>query len=156
MLPPILIPTATWTFLALMSRARTSGIETWVTGSLNEVASCRVREWACGRRLWEILPWAVAAEKADLNSDGFLDLVLTRRTDEDLVLLGQASGGFRESAASLGMHTSYHLVLADLNADSHIDVYVCGGASEPDVIYWNRGDATFSFLINQTLQPPPK
>jgi hypothetical protein len=80
---------------------------------------------------------------ADLNGDGWLDLV-TSNSDSVLVLLGDGMGDFHQAVAYHGRNGS--VVLADFTGDGRLDVAVADGYSNDVAILPGRGDGTLSLL----------
>jgi hypothetical protein len=100
----------------------------------------------------DILPsTAWHAEFADVNNDGFLDLLVTKGNveaqtdhaslDPSNLMLGQADGSFVEGAEAAGI-VSYHrargAALVDLNLDGLLDIVVVNRV-EPVTVWRNVG-----------------
>ncbi len=97
----------------------------------------------------------IGLSAADVDADGFVDL-LTRDGDRgDLVLLrGDGSGEFREDGRiPLGERGSGPLLTADLDADGDLDVLV-GDPDAPRITAWRRRDGDFAPPIDVALTAP--
>jgi hypothetical protein len=90
--------------------------------------------------------WANTSDAAiaDLNHDGYPDVVATGYKDGDwssAVVLGSAAG-FEEPDYIPALDLSFEL--ADINVDGHIDIVGAGGNSEGAGIWHGRGDGSFA------------
>ncbi len=83
-------------------------------------------------------PGAIAA--ADLNGDGFIDLVVANFPDNNLtVLMGNGDGTFTPTRASpLTGHGPQGIAIGDFNGDGNLDIAVT-----------NSTDSNLSILLNQ-------
>ncbi len=78
-------------------------------------------------------------EAADLDRDGFLDIVAIDERRGVAVYFGQQDGKFSSSVAiDNGKVTPYALAVSDLNGDGRIDIIV-GNVEAPSTIYFNDG-----------------
>ena len=67
--------------------------------------------------------YSVAVAAADLNGDGFLDLVTTNYSSENIsILLGNGDGTFRTHADFPADNGARGLVVADFNGDGRLDL----------------------------------
>ncbi len=79
------------------------------------------------------------AETADLDADGFLDIVAIDERKGVAIYFGQKDGTFSPSVAiDNGNVTPYALTVGDLNGDRRIDVVV-GNVEAPSTVYFNDG-----------------
>lgn len=87
---------------------------------------------------------AYAVSSADLNDDGFLDLVSSGTSGRMTVMLGNGNGTFlaARSYVAGGSTGPDSLVLADVNNDGIADVLVATSSSRVEVLLGN-GDGTF-------------
>jgi hypothetical protein len=73
------------------------------------------------------LPSASSVAVADLDADGDLDVVLSRATGlEDLILRNQGDGTFRAEALPDSEPESLTVTVADFNDDGRLDLFVAG------------------------------
>jgi hypothetical protein len=103
-------------------------------------------------------PFVGNVEFADLNQDGYLDLVLCRSLDPRQynhragsrvrIRFGGPHGFFDRPPIELPANGGLDLIVADLNHDGSLDIGVAqysGGLRTdlPFVIFWNQGGGTF-------------
>ena len=82
---------------------------------------------------------------ADLNNDGWLDLVVPQiRSERSFVLWGGPEGFSMERSQVLPVHRGASARAADLTGNGFLDLVIGGGAPSPDIphdsfayIYWN-------------------
>ncbi|MEP6820385.1 MAG: VCBS repeat-containing protein [bacterium] len=88
------------------------------------------------------------ASVGDLDSDGYLDIVLAKGRHwplVDLVLLNDGKGHFdRRHNVSDRADRSYTAALADLDGDGDLDLVVGNDAPDEKVIYFNDGKGHFT------------
>lgn len=88
--------------------------------------------------------WSDGLELADLNEDGFLDIVISGSTitaDVSTVYINDGSGNFNELVGP-NLITEGLLELFDANGDNHIDILLM--RSDSTVLYLNDGAANFT------------
>ncbi|HEV8131398.1 MAG TPA: VCBS repeat-containing protein [Acidobacteriota bacterium] len=79
------------------------------------------------------------AEAADLNGDGFLDIVAIDECRGVAIYFGQKDGTFSAGVAiDNGKVTPYALAVSDLNRDGKVDIVV-GNVEAPSTVYFNDG-----------------
>jgi hypothetical protein len=79
------------------------------------------------------------AEAADLDGDGFLDIVVIDEARGVAIYHGRKDGSFANALPlDNGKVTPYALTVADLNRDGTIDIVV-GNVEAPSVVYFNDG-----------------
>jgi hypothetical protein len=90
------------------------------------------------------VPYAIAT--ADLNSDGFLDLVVANSSDNALTLLMGNGDGTFTPATSLPVtgNSPSGIVIGDFNGDGNLDIATT-----------NSADNTVSILLNQNCSSAP-
>lgn len=82
---------------------------------------------------------------ADINNDGFPDLVVVaRQSDGVSILINDGSGMFPTQTHHAVGDAPYSVILKDLNADSLIDIAVSNGAQDSVSILLGLGDGTFA------------
>jgi hypothetical protein len=82
-----------------------------------------------------------SAALADLNGDGFLDIVNANIGEPNGIYLGDGSGGFGQGTSVGGSEESYALALLDVEQDGDIDVVVAN-VRGPNELYRNDGSGT--------------
>jgi surface antigen len=88
-------------------------------------------------------PTAIAV--ADLNGDGYPDLIVTNGGDGTVsVLLGNGHGAFTTKSIVATGKLPLSVATADFNGDGHIDVAVVNAGSATLSILHGKGDGTFS------------
>jgi hypothetical protein len=81
------------------------------------------------------------AEAADLNGDGFLEIVAIDERRGVAIYFGQKDGAFSAGLAiDSGKATPYALAISDLNQDGKIDIVV-GNVEAPSTAYFNDGSS---------------
>src|SRR6266496_1625601 len=79
------------------------------------------------------------ADAADLDGDGFLDIVEIDERRGAEIYFGQKDGTFSAGMAlDNGKVTPYALAVSDLNLDGKIDIFV-GNVEAPSTVYFNDG-----------------
>lgn len=101
-----------------------------------------------------------SATIADLNKDGFLDLIFPDADTENLELFWGASEGFSQDRHTvLKIHSASHVEVADLNGDGWLDL-IMGGIYDPKsfgrpmrhlILLWG-GPQGFSLERSQQLE----
>jgi hypothetical protein len=72
----------------------------------------------------------VALELADLNQDGFMDIITANNSDNDVsILLGTSNGTFAEAAVTVTGGRASALAVVDLNDDGALDLAVADQAN---------------------------
>jgi hypothetical protein len=102
-----------------------------------------------GRTIGDMFAWKVAL--GDIDHDGDLDAVFANLDSSDggapnQVWLNDGTGNFSDSGQALGNARSHGVVLADVNADGHLDALVAnyGTSGEGNRVYLNDGTGTFT------------
>ncbi|MFT4838708.1 MAG: hypothetical protein ACI9V9_000616, partial [Oleispira sp.] len=109
----------------------------------------------------------------DMDNDGDLDMYqVNQLPDKKLILVNEIpreqfnlfrdklyrndNGKFNEVAnqAGISSNVSYGLSISasDFNNDGWTDLYVANDYAEPDFMYYNNGDGTFTNVINEKLK----
>jgi hypothetical protein len=100
-------------------------------------------------------PYAIGL--ADVNGDGFLDIVTANLNSDDMsVLVNQGGGTFVVSAPIAVGNTPFGLVLNDFNADGKVDVAIVRQAPAGVSVFLGNGDGTFAAALNQALTGAPR
>ncbi|MEO6190354.1 MAG: FG-GAP-like repeat-containing protein [Saprospiraceae bacterium] len=96
----------------------------------------------------------------DINNDGLTDLYFTGNMVPDKLYLNKGDFKFEDISDKAGINKMNHgwhtgVLMADVNGDGYLDIYVCRGASlEPvsdraNLLFINQKDGTFSELAQQ-------
>ena len=86
-------------------------------------------------------------ETADLNADGWLDIVATsttaRTTDGYQVFINNSSGGFLEPYRNPAGQNTVDIMLGDVDSDGWVDILTADSYSMQITVHKNYGQATF-------------
>ena len=87
---------------------------------------------------------------ADVNNDGWLDLMIGNRNESNVLYLGNEQGAFTENTFLSGLLTGGNvkaLLFSDVNLDGKIDIYLARLNME-NILYLNMGNAQFINFTN--------
>lgn len=90
------------------------------------------------------------AAVADIDNDGFLDILIMRTGEPVQLFLNNGDGTFSDTARSAGIAGSQWQwgfsagIVADLNGDGFPDIFLAGAGEQTDKLYINNGDLTFT------------
>lgn len=93
----------------------------------------------------------------DINNDGLLDIYFTANMGSNKLYLNKGNLEFEDitekAGVALEQHWSTGVVMADVNADGLLDIYVCnagyfGGIGQENTLFLNHGNETFSIADN--------
>jgi hypothetical protein len=82
-----------------------------------------------------------SAQLADVNGDGFPDIVTVNIGEPNGVYLGDGAGGFGPGTSFGGSEQSYALAISDVDGDGDVDIIVAN-VSGPNAFYRNDGTGT--------------
>lgn len=89
----------------------------------------------------------------DINNDDLIDIYFTANLTENKLYLNKGNNQFEDvtSRAGVGGTRSWStgVTMVDINADGHLDIYVCNsgdikGGNKANELFINNGDMTFS------------
>ena len=95
--------------------------------------------------------WNVGSTIADYNGDGFLDIYVSDHVGANILYKNNGDGTFTNVASEAGVDNdglSSGVVFTDYDNDGDEDLYV-GNQTQPDVLYRNNGDGTFSDVTSE-------
>ena len=87
---------------------------------------------------------------ADVNNDGFLDLFIGNREENNVLYVGSENGTFSNNTFLSGLLTGGKvkaLLFADINLDGRIDIYLARLLAE-NILYLNMGNGQFVNFTN--------
>jgi flagellin-like hook-associated protein FlgL len=92
-----------------------------------------------------VAPNAITTDAADVNGDGYLDLVSANELGGASVFIGNGDGTFQSEKviSAPDTYTRYSVAAGDLNGDGKIDVVIAGYGADIPVLLGN-GDGTFA------------
>lgn len=79
----------------------------------------------------------------DLNNDGHIDIFVAN-TGINEVWLNDGAGNFQSFWTSPNSKTSYSVALGDLNGNGYLDAFVANISNQPNEIWLNAGNGSFS------------
>lgn len=93
--------------------------------------------------------WLIATATADLNRDGYPDLINVDTKGKLYILLNDGKGGFQtpvinSGASVLSSPNPVYITTGDVNGDGLIDIIVTDYASSSVLVYINQGNGVFS------------
>jgi hypothetical protein len=113
-----------------------------------------------GGAFTNIMPWlssvGAAAAAADYDNDGFPDLYVVNsgHGDRNHLFHNRGNGTFEDVTDTAGVGCTnvnggcMHAIWGDVNNDGYLDLYVVKWG-EPNTLYLNRGDGTFTNVSHQ-------
>jgi hypothetical protein len=113
-----------------------------------------------GSAFANIMPWlssvGAAAAAADYDNDGYPDLYVVNsgRGDRNHLFHNRGNGTFEDVTDAAGVGCTnvnggcMHAIWGDVNNDGYLDLYVVKWG-EPNTLYLNRGDGTFTNVSHQ-------
>ncbi|MEZ5381519.1 MAG: CRTAC1 family protein [Microthrixaceae bacterium] len=95
---------------------------------------------------------SAGAAVGDYDQDGLVDLFLTRSGKPNLLFRAQPDGTFADVSTESGLATDFvrdsdgsaAAAWADIDGDRDLDLFVGGFGQQPDQLFVNRGDGTFT------------
>src|SRR2546429_119381 len=92
---------------------------------------------------------------ADINGDGYLDLLVTSMAGPNACFLNDGHSHFTNATAAAGLVSrlgSTSMALADVDGNGTLDLYVCNDAFTPDRCWINDGRGHFHALNRRALR----
>ncbi len=94
----------------------------------------------------------VSIAAADLDHDGWTDIVLTLYGGDMWVLINNRQGGFTQKAYSQGLGDSaFGIAIGDLNGDGNADIFLAFGEFDGGAIYLGNGKGGFAYKETLTM-----
>ncbi len=96
-------------------------------------------------------PWEAGSAFGDFNNDGFQDLYLGYRYDQNALLINNKGQAFSNLAASAGVDFNgwtHGVSCADFNNDGYLDIYL-SNHNVPNILYKNTGDLIFKNIATK-------
>ncbi|MBI3485230.1 MAG: CRTAC1 family protein [Acidobacteria bacterium] len=101
--------------------------------------------------------YGFAATWADVNDDGWLDLLVANDSTPNFLYLNRHDGTFEDASYPSGFalnengreQASMGIAVGDYNHDGRLDVYVTNFSDDYNTLYRNEGDANFTDLTFQ-------
>ncbi|MBC5993403.1 FG-GAP repeat domain-containing protein [Pontibacter cellulosilyticus] len=93
-------------------------------------------------------------EAADLNKDGFLDIVIANEYAPNLVMFGDGKGGFRQvpqEQLPFIVLDSEDIAIADLDGDGDLDIVFATEDHTVHELWFNNGSGAFEMRHNLVL-----
>ena len=124
------------------------------------VAQCSIKSQGDGT--FEAIDGAIltnfdtrAIAVADVNNDGFIDIIIGNDYEQfNRLLLNDGNGTFQEMLGAIpGEYQTYSIAVADMNGDGVIDIIVVN-VGDPNQILLNQGDSTFKRKL--VMHCPPE
>jgi len=89
-------------------------------------------------------------EMADLDADGFLDIVVAVEFGQDKVLWNDGNGNFKTTQIlSSEINDSEDIALADFDNDGHIDIFIACEDTKKNALYLNNGNRHFKNIADE-------
>ena len=99
---------------------------------------------------------ALALAAADLNADGWIDLIVTNPSDRSLLLLLRSSEGVCSSNLLPNLSLAPHLlVTGDFNQDQNLDLVMADSSTNRLQVLWGNGVGGFSNVQQFELDSSP-
>lgn len=109
------------------------------------------------RRIGPFLDASYVVKGADLNQDGFVDLVVANDKIAHMIYFGSATGAYDDGVAFGALSPTRNMELGDVDSDGDIDI-VFSNRKHQNEIYLNDGKGIFEQVIlfggdeDQTIQ----
>jgi len=95
-------------------------------------------------------------ESADLNGDGYIDVVTANHDGDNIsVLLNLGNGDMAVPVSYASTHGVRDVTALDLDADGDLDMVAANGGQNSISVYLNNGDGTFASQVQYTTASGP-
>ncbi len=97
--------------------------------------------------VYDGVPYSSGVALGDYNNDGYLDIYVAKSSASNRLYHNNGDGTFTDVAATAGVNDgaySRSVTFADYDNDGYLDIYVTNYLNQPNRLYHNNGDGTFT------------